>query len=254
MLAALLPAELFPYILVFLRLGAALMLLPTIGENTISSRTRLLFTLALTLVVTPLLADGLPAVPAGPVELSLLVIGELVIGVFFGATTRIVMAAMHVAGMVFAFQSSLAAAQMFDPNQSAQSSLVGNFLNFLAIVFIFATDMHHMLLRGLIGTYQVFPAGDPLPVADSADMVTQVVSGAFRVGFQIASPVVITGFVLYLGSGLINRLMPRMMVFFVIMPVQITIGFSILMITLGAGVIWFMTFLDDTLVKFTVPF
>jgi hypothetical protein len=163
MLAEQLPAELFPFFLVFIRLGAAMMMMPAIGENGVSTRARLLLAIGLTAVVTPLIADTLPAQPAGPIDLGLLVIGEVVIGLFFGATTRMVMAALHVAGMIFAFQSSLAAAMMFDPNQSAQSSLFGNFLNLLAVVFIFATDLHHMLLRGLVGTYGVFPAGNMLP-------------------------------------------------------------------------------------------
>ncbi len=254
MLAELLPAELFPFFLVFIRLGAAMMMMPAIGENGVSTRTRLLLAIALTAVVTPLIADTLPAQPAGPFDLGLLIIGEVVIGLFFGATTRMVMAALHVAGMIFAFQSSLAAAMMFDPNQSAQSSLFGNFLNLLAVVIIFATDMHHMLLRGLVGTYGVFPAGNMLPTADSAYLFARVVSDAFRVGFQIAAPVLVTGFLLYLGAGLLNRLMPRMMVFFVIMPVQVTLGFAVLLLSMGAGIMWFMTFMDETVMRFAGPF
>ena len=103
MLAELLPAELFPFFLVFIRLGAAMMMMPAIGENGVSTRARLLLSIALTAVVTPLIADTLPGLPAGPFDLGLLIIGEAVIGLFFGATTRMVMAALHVAGMIFAF-------------------------------------------------------------------------------------------------------------------------------------------------------
>lgn len=254
MLAELLSAELFPFFLVFIRLGAAMMMMPAIGENGVSTRARLLLAIALTAVVTPLIADTLPAQPAGPIDLGLLVIGEVVIGLFFGATTRMVMAALHVAGMIFAFQSSLAAAMMFDPNQSAQSSLFGNFLNLLAVVFIFATDLHHMLLRGLVGTYGVFPAGNMLPTADSADLFARVVSDAFRVGFQIAAPVLVTGFLLYLGAGLLNRLMPQMMVFFVLLPIQIMLAFAILMLSLPAIIYVFISFYDETWMSLTTNF
>ena len=79
-------------------------------------------------------------------------------------------------------------------------------------------------------------------------------SDAFRVGFQIAAPVLVTGFLLYLGAGLLNRLMPRMMVFFVIMPVQVTLGFAVLLLSMGAGLMWFMTFMDETVMRCAGPF
>ncbi|MDP6352703.1 MAG: flagellar biosynthetic protein FliR [Alphaproteobacteria bacterium] len=244
-------AELFPFALVFIRLGAALMLVPAIGESAVPPRARLLFGLAFTVVTTPMVRADLPALPEAPLALALLIGGELAIGIFFGMTMRLVMSALHVGGMIFAFQSSLAAATMFDPNQAARSSLAGNFLNFLAIVFIFVTDLHHLMLRGMIDTYMLFPPGNPLPVADSVATIVRVVADAFRVGFQIATPIVVTGFLLYLGGGLLNRLMPQMMVFFVLLPIQITLGFTILMISLTAIMFWFASHMDETMVMFS---
>lgn len=239
--------QLFPFLIVFLRLGAALMLVPTMGENTIPSRIRLHFALAFTVVVTPFIRDLLPGLPESPVELILLLLGEAVIGLFFGAITRLIMAALHIGGMIFAFQSSLAAANMFDPNQAAQSSLVGNFLGLLAILLLFATNGHHLILRALVDTYVLFPAGGALPFADSALAAARVLADAFRIGLQLASPVLVVGFLLYLLSGLLNRLMPQMMVFFIVLPLQITISFTILIIILGTAMGWFLGFFDDTM-------
>lgn len=252
LLGPLLSESLFPFVLVFLRMGAAMMLLPGVGEAAVSSRIRLMFALAFTVIITPVVADRLPALPPAPLMVGLLIVGETVIGLFFGVITRLIMAALHTAGMILAFQSSLAAAMMFDPAQGARSSLSGNFLNLIALMMLFATNMHHLLLRGLVDTYVLFPPGQMLPVGDSADAVARVSADAIRIGFQIATPAIATGFLLYLGGGILNRLMPRMMVFFVLLPIQITIGFAILGITLGAAMLWFMNFFDETMVNFAV--
>ncbi len=247
MLSALLTEQLFPFMLVFARLGAALMLMPTVGEAAVPARMRMHFALVFTLVVTPLLRDGLPPPPAQPMALFLLVAGEVIIGLFFGALMRMITAALHVAGMIFAFQSSLAAAQVFDPNQASQTAITGNFLSLLALLIIFASDLHHLLFTGLVDSYVLFPAGVAPPAAESADAMARGLADAFRIGFQMTAPVVVAGFLLYLGAGLLNRLMPQMMVFFVVMPLQIVFAFSLLMITLSVTLYWFTNFLDESL-------
>ena len=247
MLSALLTEQLFPFLLVFARLGAALMLMPTIGEAAVPARVRMHFALAFTLVVTPLLRDSLPSAPTAPMALFLLIAGEVIIGLFFGALMRMITAALHVAGMIFAFQSSLAAAQVFDPNQASQTSITGNFLSLLALLIIFVSDLHHLLFSGLIDSYVLFPAGVAPVAAEGADAMARGLADAFRIGLQMTIPVVVAGFLLYLGAGLLNRLMPQMMVFFVVMPLQIVFAFSLLMLTLSASLYWFINFLDESL-------
>jgi len=247
MLSALVTEQLFPFMLVFARLGAALMLMPTVGEAAVPARVRMHFALAFTLVVTPMLRDILPPAPTAPLSLFLLVAGEVIIGLFFGALMRMITAALHIAGMIFAFQSSLAAAQVFDPNQASQTSITGNFLSLLALLIIFVSDMHHLLFTGLIDSYVLFPAGVAPVAAEGADAMARGLADAFRIGLQMTMPVVVAGFLLYLGAGLLNRLMPQMMVFFVVMPLQIVFAFSLLMLTLSAALYWFINFFDESL-------
>ena len=247
MLSALLTEQYFPFVLVFCRLGAAMMLMPTIGEAAVPSRVRLHFAIAFTVVATPLIGQTMPALPDGPLALFILIAGEVVIGLFFGALTRVVTTALHIGGMIFAFQSSLAAAQIFDPNQSAQTSISGNFLSLLALLIIFTSDLHHLLLVGLTDSYILFPVGEGFPWNEGADAMAHAVSDAFRIGLQIAMPVVVAGFLLYLGAGLLNRLMPQMMVFFIMLPVQITLAFTVLAFSLSAILYWFINSFDETL-------
>lgn len=251
MLGIVLSDEIFAFALVFVRIGAALMLLPSFGEASIPARARLHFALGFTLIVAPLLSTSLPPLPAAPLELFVVILGEAVVGLFLGASARIMMSALHVTGMIFAFQSSLAAAQMFDPNQSSQTSVTGNFLTFVVVLVILSSDLHHLLLTGLVDSYAVFPAGGGWPAADGAEAIARLVAKTFRIGLQIAAPVLVAGFLLYLGAGLLNRLMPQMMVFFVLLPIQIMLAFAILMLSLPAIVYVFISFFDETWMSLT---
>ena len=95
MLQQLLPNDLFSLMLVFARVGGAVMLLPGFGENYVSPRVRLLFALAITVVLTPIVIDRVPAQPNSLLNIFFLVGGEVLIGVFFGGLARLMVSALQ---------------------------------------------------------------------------------------------------------------------------------------------------------------
>lgn len=251
MLAELLPQQAFSLLLIFVRLGTALMLLPGFGENYVAPRIRLLFALALTVVVQPVLPGGaLPALPDSVAALFLLIFGEAFIGFFLGSVARLMMAALSIGGMMIATVSGLANALTNDPTAAQQGSIAGSFLTMVALLVIIVLDLHHMLLRGIIESYQLFVPGEPLLVGDISQMIARVVSKAFLLGFQIASPFIAVALIFNLGLGLLSRLMPQLQVFFIAIPLQIVIGLGILMIALPALIGWFITGFEEV----TMPF
>lgn len=251
MLAELLPQQAFSLLLIFVRLGTALMLLPGFGENYVAPRIRLLLALALTVVVQPVLPGGtLPALPDSVAALFLLIFGEAFIGFFLGSVARLMMAALSIGGMMIATVSGLANALTNDPTAAQQGSIAGSFLTMVALLVIIVLDLHHMLLRGIIESYQLFVPGEPLLVGDISQMIARVVSKAFLLGFQIASPFIAVALIFNLGLGLLSRLMPQLQVFFIAIPLQIVIGLGILMIALPALIGWFITGFEEV----TMPF
>ncbi len=252
MLSELATLVIFHHMLVLSRLGAAFMIFPGFGEVTVSPRMRLLIVLAVTVTVTPLLEKSLPALPENGVKLALAVLMEAIVGVFIGGMMRMIQATLHMAGMIIAFQSSLASALLFDANQGSQGSVIGNFLTLLGVTIIFTSELHHHMLLGVVDSYTLFPSGHFVPVNDFAEMAANILARGFMVAFQIASPLVVAGTLLYLGAGVLGRLMPTMQVFFVLIPMQVYIAFSILALILGAAMTWYTQYLEEILLMFRV--
>lgn len=253
MLAELLPAQIFALLLIFVRMGTALMLMPGFGESYISTRIRLLLALMVSVVIHPAVAPSLPALPASPAALILLIFGEAFIGLFLGSLGRILMSALSIGGMMIATVTGLANALTSDPTAAQQGSIAGSFLSTLALLIILVLDLHHLLLRGVIDSYQLFVPGQPLLTGDLSQMITRVVAKAFLLGFQIASPFIAIGLIFNLGLGLLARLMPQMQVFFIAIPLQILIGLAVLMIALPAIMGWFISGFQDVMLPFVGP-
>ena len=247
MLAELIPGDLFAFLLVFVRAGSAIMIMPGFAEAYVSARLRLLLALAVSVVLAGPLAPGLPPLPAEPLGLAGLIAGELLIGLFLGTSARVVFAALHVAGTTIAFQSGLAAAAIFDPNEGTQGTLPGNFLITTALVLLFVTDGHHVLLQAIAASYARLPAGGPLPLGDMADLLTRLLGQSFALGVRIAAPLLLVSLLMYLGMGVLNRLMPTFQVFFIALPLQILVAFATIMLSFTTGLLAFFSLFEDTL-------
>ena len=245
MLGQVLPQEAFGFLLIFVRLGAMIMVLPALGENTIPVRIRIALIGGLSLLIYGIVRESLPGIPASPLALAGLVVSEVLIGVMVGGVARLMMSALHVAGTIIGFQGGLAAAQHFDPNQGVQGALLSSFLSILGVTLIFATELHHLLIAAMRDSYFLFPATQAAPVADFATLALDTVAKSFKLGVQLSAPFIVYGLMFNIGLGIIARLMPQLPVFFIGMPANILIGFIILMFVLSSIMGWYLMYFED---------
>jgi flagellar biosynthesis protein FliR len=239
-LAQFLPTNVFGALLIFTRIGTAMTLLPGFGEIYVPQRYRLLLAVILSMLLLPILQPILPVLPSSPSELTLLLGGEAVIGVFIGTLTRFVLAALESAGQIVSIQSGLSAALVFNPLQATQSSVPSTLYGLLGVLLIFLTDMHHMMLRGLLESYMIFAPGKMPLIGDLSQTVAHAAAESFRLALEIAAPFVVLGTIFFVALGLIGRLVPQIQVLFVSQPLQILGGLVVFGLVISAGMNWFL--------------
>lgn len=254
MLSQLLTAEVFSFLLIFCRVGSCIMLLPGFGEAYVASRIRLVLALLVSLVMMPVISPSLPPAPTDISMLIRIMLAEVGTGLFMGALARMVISGVHVAGGIIAYQSSLSSALTNNiTGFSGQDSTVGNMLGILAVTLMFATDLHHLMLRSIFDSYSLFAPGQLPLTEDMAQQATLTAARSFRIAMQLAAPHLVVGMMLYLGAGIIARLMPNLQVFFIMMPVQLLTSFFVLMVAVGGIMLWYMDYLRGALGAFALP-
>jgi flagellar biosynthesis protein FliR len=250
MLQELLTLNLFVFVLIFVRVGTALMLMPGFGAAEINPTVKLVIALGISFILVPVLQGSMPRIPTAPASLGILFAVEALIGAFFGLVARILASALHVAGTIISFVSSMTNAFIQDPIAEQQSSTLSGFLSTVGLTLIFVTDMHHLLLRTVVESYQRFTPGQDILVGDFADMIARYTSDAFRLGTQLSAPFILVGLAYYVLLGILSRLMPALPVFFIGLPLQITAQLILLTIGLGSMMLLFLTQFEDALVAF----
>ncbi len=215
------------------------MVLPGFNDRAINPRARLMVALGISLVFWPLLADELPGLPGSAGILATMLFMELFIGIAFGTMARMFMAALNVAGELIGFQIGFQAAMLFNPQSGSNTTAISILLLLIMGVMIFATDLHHLFIEGVLETYAVFPVGQFLDLGLLAQTGVKVLADAFVAGVKIAAPVMVTGFLGYAAFGIFNRIVPQMQVFFVALPLTIMIGLAMLTASLSAMLLVF---------------
>lgn len=240
----------FAFILTFVRVGAAATIMPGIGDSMVPQNIRLYIALALSLVLMPMVLPYLPNPVPTTMVLFILIAAEFIIGAFIGTIARILMTALDTAGMIISMQSGLGNAQVFNPAMAAQGSLIGALLSLTGVTLLFVTDLHHLLFYGLLGSYEVFPVGQIPDSGSMAELISKAIASSFMIGVQLSAPFIVLSMMLYIGMGVLSRLMPQVQVFMLSLPLQITLSLLTLMLMFSAGMLFWLTKFEEGMMFF----
>ncbi|WP_226341099.1 flagellar biosynthetic protein FliR [Gemmobacter serpentinus] len=201
------------WFLVFLRVSAAVALMPGFGEASLPARVKLGVAVALSLLVLPLVQTGR--------DISVAVLlAEIGIGVLLGLSLRLLILALQTAGAIIA--QSISLAQLFGGAGEPQP-VIGNFLTLAAIALALAGGLPAKAVHLLVLSYDLLPQGGIPTPGEIADWGVRQVAQGFRLAFSLAAPFVIASLLYNVALGVINRAMPQLMVAMVGAP-AITLG------------------------------
>ncbi|MEO4053508.1 flagellar biosynthetic protein FliR [Solibacillus sp. CAU 1738] len=232
--------ELIPKIsillLIFVRVSAFFVSVPLFSYRTIPPQMRIAFAFVLswmmyyTFSIEPIPFDG---------NYILLVLKEAIIGLMLGLTAYIIISAVQIAGGFIDFQMGFALANIVDPQTGAQSPLMGQFFNFLALLTLLAINGHHLLLDGIFYSYQFMPMEQFFPnfgSEETVDFIMKMFVAVFAVAFQMSAPIVATLFLVTIALGITGKTVPQMNIFVIGFPIKIAVGFLVLIVTMAVMV------------------
>ncbi|MEQ1608563.1 MAG: flagellar biosynthetic protein FliR, partial [Hyphomonadaceae bacterium] len=87
---------------------------------------------------------------------------------------------------------------------------------------------------------------------DASTFVVDAVSNSFRLGIQIAAPVLIFSLVFNVALGLVSRLIPQVQIFMTAMPLSVMLGLAVTALGLGGGMMVWLQEMDRQMHIFTV--
>lgn len=214
-----------------IRLGVALGFTPVLMAGHVPVRVRVLWTIGLAAVLMMGLAlpKSLPPIDNFfSAALTEVLVGSLLA---FGVITAF--GAVLLAGRLIDLQIGFGVASLIDPTTRSAAPLLGTLLHVAAIVVFFALDGHHLLLRGLLFSFERIPPGTALPQIDGAAVIAQF-GGMFVYALMLAAPVMFVLFLIDVAMAVVARTMPQVNVFIVSLPLKVLVGLATLALVVPA--------------------
>ena len=215
--------------------------------------------LSCSLVLFPLMQGYIPDLsPTVPAFISLL-IGEVLIGIIVGLTARLIFTAVEFGGTIIGFQMGFAAANVFDPQNQRQISLISQFQNVFAIFIFLAIGGHFIFLEAAVESYRILPPGGVDFSGSAVPYLMELSSQMFSLGIQFSAPVLAVLLLSGLILGILARTFPQGNVFLLSFPLNIGISFTVIGLTLNLVFITLRREFDDlpnriyTLLTFLLP-
>ncbi len=218
--------------LVLIRMSALFVSWPVFGEQNVPVPLKILCALAVSFLIFPILSVPESTITEAGNSLPFMVIREAAIGLLMGYIARFFFFAFSMAGEIISVTMGLASAQMFNPAMGTQTSATSQFYLTLASLFFLATNGHHILLSGLVQSFEFLPVSaqwfNTTEFFNFADNAQEILV----IGVKLSAPILISILVVNIVLGVAGKTVPQMNVLVTSFAVNVLVGLAVLIVSL----------------------
>ena len=212
------------FLLIFIRVGIILFLLPFFNSRRIQVMSKVGMTFIIAILLYPVIDVRPSAMPANTMGIVQLIGGELVIGMILGLMVQVFFEGVKVMGEMVGFQTGLSIANIIDPQSGMQLSIFSNMAYLLAMILFLLLNGHHVLLNAIKGSFEIIQVGTLSLNPQFMQKMISHVGQMFVIGIKIGAPAIAALLFTKIVFGLITKFIPQMNIMIVAFPAQIAVG------------------------------
>lgn len=220
-------------LMVFVRVGFILTFFPLFGEDFVPLRIRIVLSVLIAFVLTPVVPVRADQFPSTAGALILMIGSEALLGFSFGLVGRALFAVIQFAGQIAGEQMGFGVVNAIDPTGSHQVSVVAEMQYLLSILVFMSADLHHVMLNAMAASFEILEPGQAAMSAGVGEFFVRIGSSVFELSVRFAMPVIIVVFTINVAMATIGRAVPEINVFLESFPLRIIGGLSITLLSLG---------------------
>jgi len=218
-------------LVILARMAAMIGALPIFTSSQAATRLRLGLAIMISLLLFPMLDISLTEQQTTTIGLGLVVVQEALLGLLMGFVIQLLFFAVQFGGTIVGYQMGFAAANILDPQHQQQIPLLSQFQNVFAILLFLALDVHHMLIRVMVHSYELLPPGAFDFSGGAIPFVMELTGEMFVLGLQIIAPVMVALMLSMFILGIMSRVFSQLQVFLLSFPINI--GMALIIIGLS---------------------
>lgn len=221
------------FLLIFVRITSFMVSVPIFSGRQIPTAYKIGFSAILGILCVGMVKEPIAALPQGTI--MILILKEFLVGIVLGLAANILLNSVQLAGSILDMQIGFSMASLFDPNFGTTSQLTGRFKNILAILVLLAVNGHHMLIQGVMASFDWIPLDQTVPAFTDGRLslfLLECLKQMFMIGFMMAAPILGAMFLTDAAMGILAKTVPQMNFFSVAPPLKILLHFILYIVIL----------------------
>lgn len=170
---------------------------------------------------------------------------ELITGMIIGFICYLFLSCVYLAGHIIDMEIGFSIASVINPQDDTEIPVMANMLYFVAMLVLLLTNGHHILIRGLVQSFEMIPLNGLNVNIFMIEKLIGILITTFVISFKIAAPILAAIFITNVLLGILARTMPQMNVFVVGMPLKIFVGLIVMVMIIPLYVGFFEYVFDN---------
>jgi flagellar biosynthetic protein FliR len=232
-------------LLIFLRILGVFISAPIFGSESLPKLVKVLLS-AFIAYITFLSIDT-TKIPVATELIPLGIFGmkEILTGLIIGFSLNMVFYGVSFAGYLIGFNMGLTMATAFNPGMETEENVIGEVINFAAFLIFLFINGHHYIISATVASFKAIPIGKFTITGPAFQLLIKYTGFVFIIAVKIASPIIVSYFLVVLAEGILARVIPQMQIFFVAQPLVTGIGYLLLISSLPVYVFFLKNLLKS---------
>lgn len=223
-------ASLWSFLLVFVRITTFMVTAPIFSGRQIPNIYKVTLGIVLSLLTVGMVEGPTNIEEWSDWNLTVMLLKEFLVGIVLGMVASIFFYAVQMAGSLMDLLIGFSMASLYDPSFGTNTQLTGRFKNIVAFLVLFSIDGHHMLIRGILTSFEWVTLTATIPAwldGRLSTFILECLTQMFMIGFMMAAPIVGTLFIVDVALGIVSRTVPQMNMFTLFPPLKILVHFLV---------------------------
>jgi len=231
-----------PLTLILARVLGMVWTAPTLATPGVDWRFRVIFGALLSAIMIPAVGAKVAA-PIGWENLAQACLIEVAVGAALGWSAALIIAGARQAGEIVGAQAGLSAAALFDPDAGDDLTPLGHWYALVALGTFLALDGPLALVRAIVQSYEVIPAGTVQLSTETVQLAFGQVQAALELALRAAAPPALALALAGLALGLLGRAAPSLQLVSLSIPVRavlgmLVVGLAMVALTMTLSTAW----------------
>lgn len=215
-------------LLIFIRIISMIVTAPVLGHKAFPMIAKIFLAMVIAYMVFLTIDKSEIVLDINLISLALSAAKEIITGIIMGFMLNFIFYGISFAGHLIGYDMGLMMAEVMNPLQEISNNVVGEVIYYVSMLIFILINGHHYIISAIVASFNIIPISKNTLTLPVVQMIVKYSFAVFTIAIKIASPMIVSFFLVHIAEGIISRVIPNIQVFFVTQPAKIALGFVFL--------------------------